>query len=59
MKVEKSIMKYLFLPFCLLLLVLYLRERVRRPLVVRCDGGEGQWIDDLNEELTSDRSIDA
>jgi hypothetical protein len=49
----------LFLPLCLLLFILYLRERVRRPLVVRCDGGEGQWIDDLNEELTSDRSGDA
>ena len=33
---------------------------VRLPApAVRCDGGEGTWIDELENDLTSDRSADA
>jgi hypothetical protein len=51
-------MKYLLLPLLLLAYVLLRRALFPRPHAVRCDGGM-EWIDWLNEELTSDRSADA
>jgi hypothetical protein len=48
----------LLLPLLLLCAILWLRLRVTKPLVVRCDGGEGQWIDEI-ETMLSERSSDA
>jgi hypothetical protein len=55
-------MKYLLLPFFLLAYVL-LRRAIFTP-APRCSLGydyelSAEWIDRLNEELTSDRSADA